>query len=107
MKEFKKAEEINPIDILLDKDNNENIVLYNDKDEPVEFEQIALVPLNNKFYAILEPVIKFDGVSEDEAFAFEIVRGNGKEDSLLLVEDDDLIDTIFDEYKKMYNAKMR
>ena len=103
----KEVKVINPIDILFDEDNNENIVLYNDKDEPVEFEQIALVSLDDKQYAILQPVEKFDGVSEDEAFAFEIVRDKGDGDSLALVEDDALIDKIFDEYKNMYHAKKR
>lgn len=106
MKEDKKVvKKINPIDILFDEDNYENIVLYNEKNEPVEFEQIALIPHNDNFFAILQPVQKFEGINEDEAFAFEIIKDEEHGDSLQLVEDDALIDTIFDEYKKMYNAK--
>ena len=100
----KEVKAINPIDMLFDENNMENIVLYNDKDEPVEFEQVELVMLDNKFYAILQPVKEIDGVSDDEAFAFEIVRDKEKGDSLRLVEDDALIDKIFDEYKNMYRA---
>ena len=102
----KKDKVINPIDMLFDENNMENIVLYNDKDEPVEFEQVELVSLDNKFYAILQPVNEIDGVFDDEAFAFEIVRDKEKGDSLVLVEDDALIDKIFDEYKKMYKANI-
>ena len=34
-------QEKTPIDMLLDDKNTENIVLYDDKNRPVEFEQIA------------------------------------------------------------------
>lgn len=103
----KEDKVIDPIDMLFDENNYDNIVIYNDKNEPVEFKQIELVSLDNKFYAILEPVSEIDGVFEDEAFAFEIVRDKEKGDSLLLVEDDALIDKIFDEYKNMYKSNKR
>ena len=106
--EKEKKEEIkevlNPIDMLFDPDNSDNIVLYNDKDEPVEFEQIAIIPLDEVNYAILQPVEKLEGVSDDEAFAFEVVEDEENGDTLRLVEDDALIDKIFEEYKKLYDA---
>ena len=96
---------INPIDVLLDPNNYDNVVLYNDKDEPVEFEQIAIIPLDDKTYVILQPVDRNDiGIEEDEAFAFEIVEDEEKGDSLLLVEDDVLIDRVFDAYKDLYKT---
>ena len=106
MKEEKKeAEVINPIDMLFDPDNKDNIVLYNEKDEPVEFEQIALIPLNDRVYAILTPVKKVEGIADDEAFAFEIIEDEENGDSLALVEDDVVIDSVFAEYNKLYEEK--
>ena len=93
---------INPIDVLLDPNNYDNVVLYNDKDEPVEFEQIAIIPLDDKTYVILQPVNREDiGIEEDEAFAFEIIQDEEKGDSLVLVEDDVLrhVRSLFEIYE--------
>ena len=86
------------VDILFDPDNKENIVLYNENDDKLEFEQIALIPIGDKVYAILKPTALVEGVADDEALAFEI---NEKEDSLSLVEDESIIDQIFNEYYKL------
>jgi len=111
MKKEEKKEEVkemvNPIDQLFDPNNSDNIVLYNDKDEPIEFEQIAIIPLDNANYAILQPVKKLEGLQDDEAFAFEVVEDEENGDTLQLVEDDALIDRIFDEYKELYNNRKR
>lgn len=101
---MKKAK--NAIEALLDDNNYDNIVLYNDKDEPVEFEQIAIIPIDNITYAILQP-IGIAGVEEDEAFAFEITKNKKDEDTLELVEDDALIDRIFNEYKDLYKSQKK
>ena len=45
------AEEfLSPIDMLLDENNTDNIKLYNEDNQEVEFEQIALVPIEEKTY---------------------------------------------------------
>ena len=98
---------VNPIDALFDPENSDNIFLYNDKDEPVEFEQIAIIPLDGKNYAILKPVEKIDEVDDDEAFAFEVVEDEEKGDSLVLVEEDELIDRVFEEYKDLYIKSLK
>ena len=106
MKEEKKVEkEVNPIDALFDVNNSANIVLYNENDEAVEFEQIALIPLNDRVYAILTPAKKVEGIADDEAFAFEIIEDEENGDSLALVEDDVVIDSVFEEYNKLYEQK--
>ena len=46
------------IEKLLDENNNENIVLFDENDNATEFEQVALIPLEDKTYAILKPVTK-------------------------------------------------
>ena len=38
--------DISPIDMLFDEKNTDNIVLYDEKGAEVEFEQIALIPLD-------------------------------------------------------------
>ena len=101
--EKKEAKEVNPIDAMFDANNQDNIVLYNENDEPVEFEQIAIIPLENAVYAILKPVKKIEGVADDEAFVFEIVEDEETGDALRLVEDDKIIDAVFADYNKLFD----
>ncbi|MBQ8430653.1 MAG: DUF1292 domain-containing protein [Clostridia bacterium] len=95
-------EEVNPIDQILDENNMDNIILYNDKNEPFEFEQIAVIPLdegeNQKLYAILLPVTKLPGIEEDEAVTFELVEEDG---TIRICEDDAVIDRVLEEYEKL------
>ena len=91
---------LSPIDMLLDENNNENIKLYNEENEEIEFEQIALVPIENKTYAILRPVVEMEGIAEDEALVF-VIDEIDDEDCLVIVEDDNIVDKVFEEYYKM------
>ena len=99
---MKEEKEVNPIEQILDENNLDNIVLYNEKDEPFEFEQIAIIPLENgdkqDLYAILLPVTPLAGISEDEAVVFEI---NEKENVIRVCEDESVIDNVLTEYEKL------
>ena len=95
------AEEfLSPIDMLLDENNTENIKLYNEENQEVEFEQIALIPLEEKTYAILKPADTMEGIAEDEALVF-VIDEIDDEDCLVIVEDDAIVDNVFAEYYKM------
>ena len=86
-----------PIDMLFDENNTDPIVLYNGNNEPVRFEQIAVVPIDGRIYAILKPMGDFEGVAEDEALVFTITEYEDEE-ALVIVEDDAIIDAVFEEY---------
>ena len=91
---------VNPVDALLDPDNDENIVLYNEKNEPVEFIQIAIISLNKHLYPILLPATPMEGVGEGEALVFVIAEVDG-ENALLLESDDAVIDAVFEDYYRL------
>ena len=89
------------IDKIYDPDNEENIILYNENDEPVEFAQIAVIPLEERVFVILKPLDVVEGVADDEALVFEI---NEKDDETLkIVTDMSLAERVFDEYYKLLN----
>ena len=98
------SEFLSPIDMLLDENCDENIVMYNANNEKVEFEQIALIPINSKTYAILKPVSDVPGISEDEALVF-VIDEEDDEDCLLIVEDDNVVDAVFEEYYNMLRSE--
>lgn len=85
------------IDILLNEDNEDNIILYNENNQPNEFEQVALVPFNGKVYAILKPVNCVEDIGADEAVVFCIEEFEGE--YMLFPEQDDAVgEAIFNEY---------
>lgn len=94
--------EKNPIEQLLDENNVENIVLYDSEDNELEFEQIAIIPLERTglVYAILVPVKPMEGVEEGEGVLFSIDEESGM---IELVRDEKIIDEVFEVYEKLHN----
>ncbi len=91
-------EELTLIEKLLAEDNFDNIVLYDDEDNEIEFEQIALIPMDGTLYAILKPAAPMEGVGEDEALVFLL---NEAEETLDLVVDEEIGTAVFDLYYAM------
>lgn len=95
------AEYENPIDALYDEDNNDVILLLNEKGEEVAFEQIALIPQAEKTYAILKPVQPMEGLGEDEGLVFSIEANENGVEYLALVTDEGIIDSVFAVYDQL------
>ena len=99
-----EKEEKSQIEMLLDENNNENLKLYDENNKETEFEQIAVIPLNEKIYAILKPVTKIVGVNDDEALVFSIEEIDD-EDCIVLVDDEQVVDEVFKEYYELLKAE--
>ena len=95
-------ENVSIFDMIFDEENNDNLVLYDEKNKPEEFEQVAYIPLEEKDYAILKPVKPFKGMADDEALVFEMVETDDEE-QLIPVDDDKVIDAVFAEYDKLFD----
>ena len=46
------SDNMSPIEQLLSEDNTDNIVLYDENGTPTEFVQVAIIPVEDKTYAI-------------------------------------------------------
>ena len=90
-----------PIDALFDENNNDVIVLFNENGEETAFEQIALIPKNERVYAILKPVRPMVGMGEDEALVFSIETDANGNEFLSLTIDEAIINDIFDIYDEL------
>lgn len=90
----------NPIEQILDENNTDNIVLFDENQKPIEFEQVALIPLDrtNTLYAILIPVTPMQGVGEGEGVLFAIDEAKG---DVEIVHDDQIIDEVLEIYKAL------
>ena len=83
---------------MFDEDNNDVLILFNERGEEVAFEQVAVIPLD-KTYAILKPVQPLEGMGEDEGLVFSVeINTETNEEYLTVVTDMDIIDKVFDIY---------
>ena len=90
----------NPIQQILDENNDENVILYDDNQKPIEFEQIAVIPLDDSdlLYAILIPVTPMQNVGEGEGVLFAIDELKG---TIEVVNDQEIIDKVLTIYEKL------
>ena len=96
------------VDILLDEDNKDPIVLTDDKGRKLAFEQVAVIPYDQKLYCVLKPLDHIDGVADDEALVFYVDEGENEDDEpVLRIEDDELksIDVFMEYYNLLEEAR--
>ena len=89
------------IKCILDENKNDNIILEFGEIE-IEFEQIALILVRNNSYAILRPITIMDGIDNDEGLVFLIDDLNN---NVILIEDEDVIDDVYDVYLDLLDEK--
>ena len=93
-----EAAQMDILDFLLDENNKEPIVLMDDKGKKLSFEQIAVIPYNNKIYCVLKPIDKIENVQDDEAIVFYVDEKEGREPVLMVETDEKTAINVFDEY---------
>ena len=99
--EEKKEEYIDVLDMLLDENNDDPITLYDNEDNKVQFEQVAVIPDNEKIYAILKPIDKMEDVADDEAIVF-LADIDEEGYSVLTIEtDEEIASRVFDKYYQL------
>ena len=102
-----KAREEQPdiVDVLLDENNKDPIVLVDGNGKKLTFEQIAVIPFNDKLYCVLKPVDKIDGVADDEAIVFYVQEEVGKAPVLMVETDEKVAMDVFDEYYNLLDEQ--
>lgn len=99
--ENEKKEELSILDILLDENNDSPISLYDENDKEVKFDQVAIIPFDEKLYAILKPIDHMEGVEDDEAIVFAVEETEDGDASLIVETDEAIAIRVFDEYYKL------
>ena len=94
-----------PISRLLDPKDSDPIILYDENDNQVEFEQIALIPIEDRLYTILKPAKKMEGVADDEAIVFNFQEDDEQAPILVVEENDKVIDEVFSTYNKLLDEE--
>ena len=105
-KDTKQPEQnIDILDILLDEDNEDPITLYDENSKAIRFDQVAIIPLEEKLFAILNPIDEIKGVADDEAIVFAINENDAGETTLIVETDEPLAMRVFDEYYKLLDEQ--
>ena len=93
------------LDILLDDDNHDNITLYDENEKPIEFEQVAVIPLGDEedgeLYCILKPAGKLEGIKDNEAIVFHVIEDEDGVADLEVELDDEIAEKVFEEFYKL------
>lgn len=93
----------NVIDAILDDNCLDSIFLEDDKGNKYEYEQEAVIPYDDKLYAILVDVEMIKKEQFDEAG--EVFLIDPEKGTLELVDDVNIISEVFDVYDKLLENK--
>lgn len=93
------------VDVLLDEENKEPIVLIDGEGKKLSFEQIAVIPYNNKIYAVLKPIDEIENVADDEAIVFFVHEEEGQEPVLMVETDEKAAMDVFEEYYNLLDEE--
>ena len=77
------------------------IRLVNDDGEEIDFYHVATMQHKDKWYVVLQPAEEMEDVDEDEAVIFGLETDENGEDVFVPVEDEGLLDELFEEFEKM------
>ncbi|MBD5132265.1 MAG: DUF1292 domain-containing protein [Clostridiales bacterium] len=80
--------------------DEETITLYDDNNNPVDFNEVAVIEYEGEFYALMQPVEPMEGLGEDEAIIFKIIQKDDDTDEFVPVTDESVLDAVFNEYLK-------
>lgn len=86
------------VDRLFDENNDEKIWIKDNDGKELEFEQVAVVDFEENYYAVLHPISRLEGVSEDEVLIFLI---DEEKDQLVYEENDKVIDGVYNEFCRL------
>jgi hypothetical protein len=93
----------NPIDCIMDENCLDPIVLVDEKGVKHEYEQEALIPFDNKMYAILADMEAIK--NEDFENAGDVFEIDEIKQTIKLVKNVNIISTIFEIYDRLFEEK--
>ncbi len=80
-------------------DDGEIITLYDDKEKPVNFTQVACVEYEGNLFVLLQPAEKLEGIAEDEVVIFKLEEGKDN-DMFVPVDSEETLNRVFEQYLK-------
>ena len=97
----------------MDNNNFDPIVICNEKGYKMAFEQVGVIPYCSEksdsveLYALLKPIRKIGNIGTDEVVIFRVVFDDNKETTLVVVDDEETMNAVYDKYKELFMKKFR
>ena len=88
--------------------DDEIVMLTTDEGKQIKFFHIGTLEYKEKFYAAFQPAEEVEGVDDDEVVIFEVKMDedpNSTESELVAIEDEKLLDEVFDEFCKRFDEE--
>jgi uncharacterized protein YrzB (UPF0473 family) len=85
----------------MDDERDDIVTLIDENGEEVEFEHIDTIEMNGNEYVVLAELQEeeSDDQEEEEVIILKIEHGENGEDSFVTVEDEDELDSVFEEFQ--------
>lgn len=83
-------------------ENEDIITLTAETGEEIDFYEVAEIPLKGHLYLILQPVVLFEGMDENEALVFSVKQAEDGTDQYVMIDpEDEITDAVFREYDRL------
>ena len=85
----------------MDNNQDEIITLRSATGEDIDFVAVAEINHKGGYYLILQPVELLEGMEDNEALVFKIVRERDGSESLQIELNDNIVDAVFEKYERL------
>ena len=85
-------------------EDDDIITLYNEeRNQDEDFYHLATLDVDDRWFVVLKPVEKLPDIEDDEVLIYEVVEG-AEGDVFAAIEDEELLQKVFDEFMKEVDA---
>ena len=81
------------------------VELTDENGKVMKFYHIGTIEFKNAYYAAFQAAEEIEGVDEDELIIFEVADGEEEESELLPIEDQDLLDEVYEEFCRVLDEE--
>ncbi len=78
--------------------SDEIVELVDDSGRTLKFYHLATMPYKENWYVFFQPAEEIEGAAEDEVVIFQIAEGEEGKDTLLPIEDEVLLEEVYEEF---------
>ena len=86
-------------------EDDDIVELIDDEGNTIKFIHVATVDYKNEWYAFFSPTEEVDGIDTDEVVIFRVDSDKDGKDIFSPVEDEKLLDEVYNEYLKMLDEE--
>lgn len=83
-------------------EENEFVELLDENENPINFERLLTFEYDGSIYVALTPAEEFEGIQNGEVILLEIREDENGQDCYLPLENEQLLEAVFEEFERLY-----